>query len=249
MMYFRRLFSTSILPTTKARNKQVARCDEMISADDSFFQRLLHCGEIVGLVQYFQHDLFLTTPQTFTFGGTLVAHEHYGRHSAVNVVVDIDLILVSQFLCVPRDQSASEEVHLNLKHIVNLFHLLYGTWNHIQSVSESSSCCTEDFRCPLDTSNNDCNAQLSSADSDTTDRVCIQPNSVHLPTVLYYRIHTVEEGNEPKRREVIVHKWSFQGNQRVLLESKHYLDFIKCTYGLEDALIGYDQKYGSNVRR
>ena len=75
--------------------------------------------------------------------------------------------------------------------------------------SSSSSRCPEDFRCSLDTSNNDCNAQLSSTDADTADRLCTQPNSVNHPTLLDHRIHTVEKGNEPKRRENIVDERAF----------------------------------------
>ncbi len=35
---------------------------------------------------------------------------------------------------------------------------------------------------------------------------------------------------------------NLQGNQRVLLESKHYLGYLKSKYGLHDGFIGHDDK-------
>ena len=46
-------------------------------------QKLLDCGEIVGVVQYFQHDLFRSMIRTLNFQKLHVVHQHYGRHSGV----------------------------------------------------------------------------------------------------------------------------------------------------------------------
>ncbi|UJR22851.1 hypothetical protein I4U23_025880 [Adineta vaga] len=83
-------------------------------------QKLLECGELVGMVQYFQHDLFRSISRTFHFDKTLVVHEHYGRHSG--------------FLVTSHDTCVEEEARIHLKNIMNIFNILYGTWNHVQGV-------------------------------------------------------------------------------------------------------------------
>jgi hypothetical protein len=44
---------------------------------------MLDCGEIVAVVQYFQHDLFRSIVRTLNFQKLFVVHQHYGRHSGV----------------------------------------------------------------------------------------------------------------------------------------------------------------------
>ncbi|CAF0940180.1 unnamed protein product, partial [Didymodactylos carnosus] len=58
-------------------------------------QRLLECGELVGLAQFFKHDLFSSVPKTFNFRKTIVTHQHYGRISGaelINVPYQHDLL-------------------------------------------------------------------------------------------------------------------------------------------------------------
>ncbi|CAF4694000.1 unnamed protein product, partial [Rotaria sp. Silwood2] len=157
--------------------------------------KLLDCGEIVGIVQYFQHDLFQSIPKTLYFQKTIVAHEHYGRHSA--------------FLSLPHDRYTPEEGQIHLKHILDLFSMLYGTWNHVQSIYGKD---------------NKMGEFLNQALTPIVDYVCNQNRSIsHLfSTVEYTALKN--------------------GNQRVLLESKHCLDYLKSKYGLKDGLIGYDNK-------
>ena len=38
---------------------------------------------MVGIIQYFKHDLFNSVARTFYLRKSYIAHEHYGRHSAV----------------------------------------------------------------------------------------------------------------------------------------------------------------------
>ncbi|CAF4526958.1 unnamed protein product, partial [Rotaria sp. Silwood2] len=163
--------------------------------DQTRQQKLLDCGEIVGIVQYFQHDLFQSIPKTLYFQKTIVAHEHYGRHSA--------------FLSLPHDRYTPEEGQIHLKHILDLFSMLYGTWNHVQSIYGKD---------------NKMGEFLNQALTPIVDYVCNQNRSIsHLfSTVEYTALKN--------------------GNQRVLLESKHCLDYLKSKYGLKDGLIGYDNK-------
>jgi hypothetical protein len=49
---------------------------------------------MVGIVQYFQHDLFRSIARTLYFQKLFVAHKHYGRHSAVNNFLLINLIQI-----------------------------------------------------------------------------------------------------------------------------------------------------------
>ncbi len=42
--------------------------------------------------------------------------------------------------------------------------------------------------------------------------------------------------------KIIRFMWNLQGNQRVLLECKHCLDYLKSKYGVKNGLIGYDNK-------
>ncbi|CAF3371861.1 unnamed protein product [Rotaria socialis] len=82
-------------------------------------QKLLDCAEIIGLIQYFNYDLFSSVPKEFTFKKSLVICQHYGRHSV--------------FLVLSKDRFTSDEGNIHLTHILQLFHTLYGTLNHIQS--------------------------------------------------------------------------------------------------------------------
>ncbi|CAF1186359.1 unnamed protein product [Rotaria sp. Silwood1] len=158
-------------------------------------QKLLDCGEIVGMVQYFQHDLFQSIPKILYFQETLVVHEHYGRHSG--------------FLSLPSDRYTTEEAQIFLKHILDLFNMLYGTWNHVQSTYGKDNKMQE---------------FLNQALTPIVDYVCHQNRSIlHLFSTVEYT---------PLKN----------GNQRILLESKHCLDYLKSKYGLQDGFIGYDNK-------
>ncbi|CAF1269692.1 unnamed protein product [Rotaria sordida] len=158
-------------------------------------QKLLDCGEIVGIVQYFQHDLFQSIPKTLYFQNTFVAHEHYGRHSG--------------FLSLSQDHYTSEEAQIYLKHILDLFNMSYGTWDYVHSIYGKD---------------NKMNEFLNQALTPIVDYVCNQKRSIsHLFSTIEYT---------PLKN----------GNQRVLLESKHCLDYLKSKYGLKDGLIGCDNK-------
>ncbi|CAF3463294.1 unnamed protein product [Rotaria socialis] len=158
-------------------------------------QKLLECGEIVGIVQYFQHDLFQSIAKTFHFQKALVVHEHYGRHSS--------------FLSVSNGSCTKEEAQIHLKHIMDLFNMLYGTWNHIYSIYGKDNKINEFL-----------NQALTPLVNYALNRT---PSISHLfSTVQYTQLKT--------------------GNQRIMLESKHWLDYLKSKYGLKDGLIGYNNK-------
>ncbi|CAF0777970.1 unnamed protein product [Adineta ricciae] len=88
--------------------------------DDFKRQKLLDCGEIVGLIQFFKHDLFACLPKEFAYKRSFVICEHFGRHSA--------------FLVLPKDRFTFDEANVHLTHIIQLFNILYGTLNSIQSI-------------------------------------------------------------------------------------------------------------------
>ncbi|CAF3333671.1 unnamed protein product [Rotaria sp. Silwood1] len=88
--------------------------------EDLMRQKLLDCGEIIGLIQYFQYDLFSSIPKEFNFKKSLVVCQHYGRHCA--------------FLVLSKDRFTSDEANIHFNHILQLFNMLYGTFNHIQSI-------------------------------------------------------------------------------------------------------------------
>ncbi|CAF3354007.1 unnamed protein product [Rotaria sp. Silwood1] len=85
-----------------------------------FYHKLLDCGEIIGLIQYFQYDLFSSIPKEFNFKKSLVVCQHYGRHCA--------------FLVLSKDRFTSDEANIHFNHILQLFNMLYGTFNHIHSI-------------------------------------------------------------------------------------------------------------------
>ncbi|CAF1041019.1 unnamed protein product [Adineta ricciae] len=86
---------------------------------DEQSKKQVKCGEVIGMVQYFQHDLFRSIPQTFYFDKALAVHKHFGRHSG--------------FLFAPHDRYVEEEAQIHLKNIMNVFNMLYGTWNHVHA--------------------------------------------------------------------------------------------------------------------
>lgn len=89
------------------------------------------------MVQYFQHDLFRAIPQTFYFDKGLVVHKHFGRHSGVSMLLltKDNLIRTFQFFFAPHDLYVEEEAQMHLKNIMNVFNMLYGTWNHVHTVN------------------------------------------------------------------------------------------------------------------
>ncbi|CAF3651610.1 unnamed protein product [Rotaria sordida] len=87
--------------------------------EDLMRQKLVDCGEIIGLIQYFKYDLFSSIPKEFNFKKSFVICQHYGRHCA--------------FLVLSKDRFISDEANIHLNHILQLFNMLYGTFNHIQS--------------------------------------------------------------------------------------------------------------------
>ncbi|CAF3925435.1 unnamed protein product [Adineta steineri] len=157
--------------------------------------KILDCGEIVGVVQYFQHDLFRSIPKTLYFQKTFVVHDYHGRHSG--------------FLCAPHDYYTEEEAVIHLKYIMDLFNMLYGTWNHVNSTYGQDRKINEFL------------------------------NRALTPIVHYVLNH---RRSIPYLFSVIEYAPLKKGNQRVLLECKHCLNYLRSAYGIKDGLIGYDKK-------